>query len=318
MEDEALAWATRLDAGDLTPADLAVLDAWLAAAPAHAWRLAHYQQFYAQLHGTLPALAAAGALPSAEARPLRRRWLTAVATFAGVAALVTLAALLWLRQPRQLVTQPGQRQSITLADGSRTDLNASSRLAISLRDDRRVARLEQGEAVFHVAKDPQRPFWVETPAGSVRVTGTVFNVRLTSAHRLEVTVLEGSVAVQPVAASGLALPAPPTLGAGDQLLFDPATSAVHRLRPAAVEDVVAWREGKVVFAGTGLADAAERYAAYHGREISVAPVVAGLTLGGRYALDDLDQFLGSLAQVLPVRIIRQPDGRVDIVANRGP
>src|SRR5262249_21764622 len=57
-DDEALAWATRLDGGDLSPAELAVLDAWLATDPSHAWRLAACEQFYAQLHATLPAMAA--------------------------------------------------------------------------------------------------------------------------------------------------------------------------------------------------------------------------------------------------------------------
>ena len=37
--------------------------------------------------------------------------------------------------------------------------------------------LAAGEAFFQVAKDSARPFFVETAAGSVRVTGTQFNVR---------------------------------------------------------------------------------------------------------------------------------------------
>ena len=315
MEDEALAWATRFDAGDLTPAELALLDAWLAADPAHGWRLAHYQQFYAQLHGTLPAMAAAGALPSASSPVRARRWLGVAA---GLAAVLALAAVLWFRQPQQLATAPGQRQAVVLADGSRTDLNARTRLSVRLGRAQRTVRLEQGEAVFAVAKDPARPFFVETVAGTVRVTGTVFNVRLAPSAALEVTVLEGSVTVAPVDADGRELPAPPALAAGEQLIFDPATATVHRLRPAAIDDVVAWREGKVVFAGTLLADAVERFAAYHGREITVAAPAAALTLGGRYTLDDLDQFLASLAEALPVRVLRQPSGRINIVAVRAP
>ncbi len=61
MEDDAFEWATRLDGG-LTPEDRAELDAWLAQNPAHEWRLAHYRQFYANIHGSVPVLSAEGRL----------------------------------------------------------------------------------------------------------------------------------------------------------------------------------------------------------------------------------------------------------------
>ena len=85
-------------------------------------------------------------------------------------------------------------------------------------------------------------------------------------------------------------------------------------RPASVEDAVAWREGKVVFTGTPLRDALERFADYHGRTITVAPEAAELPLGGRYTLDDLDHFISSLEQALPVRVLKQGDGSLRVVA----
>lgn len=314
VDEEALAWATRLDGGNLTPAELAVLDAWLACDPARQWRLAHYQHFYAQLHGTLPALAAAGVLPAAEA-PARsvRRW-GRPAAWAAAAAAVALVAVLWVQRPREFSTETAQRQSVTLADGTRADLNARTRLTVDLRRDRRHVRLERGEAVFNVTKDPHRPFLVETAAGTVRVTGTVFDVRAAPSGTLAVTVLEGRVLVQPVDAGGREVDSPPALLAGDQLNFDPATRTVAITRPASVEDAVAWREGRVVFAGTPLREALERFADYHGRVITVAPEAAELPLGGRYTLDDFAHFTASLEQALPVRVLRQGDGSLRVVA----
>jgi transmembrane sensor len=314
LDDEAIAWATRLDGGNLSPAELATLDAWLARDSACRWRLAHYQQLFAQLHGTLPAMAAAGVLSLEEtpAAPVRRwgRLVVGVAMAAAVAA----GAILWIKRPQEVFTDTAQRQSITLADGTRTDLNARTRLTVDLRRDRRLIRLEQGEAVFTVTKDPARPFFVETAAGTVRVTGTVFDVRAAPSGSLAVTVLEGRVLVQPVDADGRPVDAPPALLAGDQLNFDPATGSVQIGRPASVEDVVAWREGKVVFAGTPLREALERFADYHGRSITVAPEAAGLPLGGRYTLDDLDHFIVSLELALPVRVLRRGDGSLRVVA----
>jgi transmembrane sensor len=316
MEDEALTWATRLDGGNLSPAEMATLNAWLASEPSHPWRLAHYQQFYAQIHGTVPALAAAGALasPEASARWRRGRWWSAVAAVAALA----IAAVAWQQWPQRIVTHPGQRQSVTLADGSRTDVNAQTRLSVTMKRDRRIVRLEQGEAVFTVTKDPARPFYVETAAGTVRVTGTVFDVRHSPAGALEVTVLEGAVAVQPRDAAGQDLPAPRSLVAGDQLVFNSATGSLNLSRPGSVEDLVAWREGKIVFSGTPLGEALERFASYHGRVIVVAPEVAGLPLGGRYTLDDFDQFIASLAQALPVHVFRNADGSFRVVAAHHP
>lgn len=309
-EDPALRWATRLDAGDLTGVETAELEAWLRTDPTHGWRLAHYRHFYAQLHGTLPALAAEGLLPHAPVRrPRRTGWLVA----ASMVALLVFGFAWWWQRPVEHFTPAGRRQTLVLADGTRADLNASSELSVRFMRDRRVVRLLRGEAAFQVSPDAKRPFFVETPTGTVQVTGTWFNVRLPSSDRMEVSVLEGRVEVQPVDQTGLRLPIPPTLTVGDQLHFNAATRELHRRRPAAIENVVAWREGKVVFQGMRLRDAVVYFAAYHGREITVTRDVAALELGGRYTLDDLDQFLDSLTQALPVQILRQSSGRIDVV-----
>ena len=319
IEDQALTWANRLDGGELPPEDRVALDAWLARDSAHEWRLAHYRQFYAQLHGTLPAMAAAGMIAAEESvAPVlaRRRWL---GWGAAAAVAFTAGTIFWLMRPQTIATVAAQRATVTLADGSRVELNARTRLAVTMRRDSRRVRLERGEAAFTVTHDPARPFFVETAAGTVRVTGTVFDVRAAPSGKLEVTVVEGRVAVRPVDADGHEFPAPRALAAGDQLVFDPATAVVDVTRPAAIDDAVAWREGRVVFAGAPLREALERFAAYHQRNLSAAPEVADLPLGGRYTLDDLDQFLRSLEQALPVKVWRQGDGSVRIVgAPRAP
>ena len=74
-------------------------------------------------------------------------------------------------------TDPGQRASITLTDGTVVELNSGSKLeypAAFSRKERRV-RIE-GEAMFDVAKDAGKPFFVETFAYDVKVLGTKFNV----------------------------------------------------------------------------------------------------------------------------------------------
>src|SRR5688572_32627171 len=96
-----------------------------------------------------------------------------------------------------------ERGSRTLADGTRVELNANTSLRFENTRTQRLVQLASGEAHFIVTKDESRPFIVQTPAGSVRVTGTTFNVRSDPARNtFEVTVVEGSVQVRTGATGG--------------------------------------------------------------------------------------------------------------------
>lgn len=69
-----------------------------------------------------------------------------------------------------------------------------------------------------------------------------------------------------------------------------------------------------MFLGAPLCEALARFAQYHVRAISAASEVACLVLGGRYTLNDVDLFLRLREQALPVRVWRQTDGSVRVVA----
>lgn len=309
-DDEAAAWATRLDGGPLPATAQASLDAWLAQDPAHAWRLGHYQRFYAELHGTMPTQPCAPrflARDGARTARHRRGWLGGLA--AGLAAAAVLG--FWLFRPLVVETTVAQRHAEMLADGSRVELNAQTKLLVSRRGSDRHVTLERGEALFSVRRDPAHPFVVSTPAGTVRVTGTVFNVRTGEDGSLEVTVLEGSVAVRPGTSAG---DDGRRLARGEQLTFEPAAGRLDVRRLASVDDVVAWRDGKLVFDDAPLGAALDRVARYHGRRVKLAPAAAALRLGGRYTLDDFEGFLASLEKTLPVRIERLADDTVQVSA----
>jgi transmembrane sensor len=315
-EEQASLWAARLDGSVLSATDRLALDQWLAGHPAHRELLAQFCQFSADLEQKLPALVAAGAL-DLPAAPIRRlRWLKWTAPLA-LATAAAVGFLVWQHaapvQSDNVATPVARRQSLTLADGTRIDLNAQTSVQIELTGSRRHVLLASGEAFFTVHKDPSRPFTVETPAGSVRVTGTRFNVRAETNSTLEVTVAEGSVQAHPAALGGLPS-APRSLTAGDQLSAGPGGVEVRRLSAAALDDTLAWRQGQVVFNGVPLRDALARFARYHGRGITVAPDAADKRVGGRYSLDDLDGFLGFIEEELAVRVTRELNGTVQVSA----
>jgi len=316
VEEQATLWAARLDGSTLTAGDRNALDAWLAASPLHRALLSSYCQFSADLEQVLPGLVAAGTveLPAA-AEPRRRlRWL-GWAAGATLAAAAAGAVLLWIGRPRtqeaDLATPIAQRQTFTLVDGSRVELNAQSSLAVEITTRERRVRLAAGEAFFSVQKDPRRPFIVETPFGSVQVTGTKFGVRAESPVTLEVTVVEGTVLARPADESGQP-GAPVTLAAGDQLTAGPDGVHVRALTAADLDDALAWRQGQIVFNDTPLSEALAAFARYHGKGLTATPDAAKLHIGGRYGLDDLDGFLTNLEDTQPVRVSRNLNGTVQV------
>ena len=317
-EEQASLWAARLDGSALSANQRLALDAWLAADPAHRALLSHYCQFSADLEQQMPLLAGIREL-SAEVQPSLAtarphpwsRWpMTASVALTAAAAV---ALVFWLARPasqfENLATPVAQRRALTLADGTRVELNARTSLQVDIDGSRRHVRLATGEAFFAVRKDPSRPFIVETPAGSVRVTGTQFNVRADSRTSLEVTVTEGSVQARPGDTGGQAA-TPVALSAGDQFNARDGVVSVQALSPVALDHALAWRQGQTVFASVLLHEALAQFARYHGRKITVTPEAASLRIGGRFNLGDLDGFLAALQELLPVKVTHLPDGSV--------
>ena len=314
IEKQAARWTARLETGPLTAGEQSELAGWLDANPDHRWLLSRYRELCALLRTQLPVLTDAGEadafIDGVAAR--HRRWRWAGRALAAAASLA-IAGLVWSMWPQNAGTGFGERRALALADGSRVELNAQTELVINLgRHERRVT-LGRGEAFFRVAHDPARPFFVATPGGAVRVTGTVFNVRSTAAGRAEVTVLEGAVRVQSAAAAGEAqVPIP--LGAGEQAVLGDARVAVRTLSPESAQNATAWRVGQAAFESEPLADALGRFAAYHVKPVTVAADAAALRVGGRYSLDDREGFLAAVEQALPVGVVHGADGSVRVVA----
>jgi transmembrane sensor len=321
IEEQASLWAARLDGGALTSSQRTELRAWLDADPARRLLLSAYCQFSADLEQQLPLLAGikdevAEITTAHKIAPLLPwlRWPTLAG--ASLIAAAALAVILWKGHPQDtfqnLATPIAQRQALTLADGTQVELNAQTVLAVELTARERRVRLAGGEVFFHVAKDSARPFFVETAAGSVRVTGTQFNVRTAPAGQLEVTVVEGAVQVRPGDQADVR-----ALHAGEQLVRAGGRVTVHTLAAADVNRALAWRAGQVIFNGTPLREALTAFARYHGRTLTASDAAAMQRVSARYSLDDLDGFLAELEAAMPLRVTHESDGsiRVDAVRN---
>ena len=315
-DEQAALWAARLDGSELSAADRRELATWLDSSPSHRALLSNYCQFSADLEQQLPLLEgikeqSADARKTPETATLNPwlRWPKLAGVILTAAAAVAL--VLWPARPREqtanIATSVAHRQTLTLADGTKVELNAQTGILVEISRTERHVRLASGEAFFSVSKDASRPFIIETPAGSVRVTGTQFDVRTETASALEVTVLEGTVQVRPGDTG-----APRSLTRGNVLSSGPDGVEVRTLSASELNDALAWREGQIVFQGTPLHEALARFARYHGRGITATPEVANLRIGSRYSLDDLEGFLSNIEEILPVKVTRDLNGTMQV------
>lgn len=240
---------------------------------------------------------------------------------AAVLGLAVLAgALLWadpVLQQRTLATSTGERRSWELPDGSAVQLNSGTQVQVALRLRSRQLLLERGEAAFEVAHAPwhgllpqlRRPFTVRAGAVEVEDIGTVFNVRR-DGEGAQVTVLEGRVRVR--SDGGVAAQ---DLRAGESLWVRPgAAPAAPRWVDAGA--ATAWRAGHLLLDDTPLAEAVARMQPHHAGAIVLTDArVGALRISGHFDLDRIDQLLGLLPRLAPVRVQRREDGSVLISAS---
>ena len=140
-----------------------------------------------------------------------------------------------------LIVPKGGEYSLELPDGTVVWVNSESSLRFpeKFTSNRREVFLE-GEAYFEVKKDANRPFYVHTEVGKVRVLGTAFNVCAYSNDRFwQTTLVEGSVMINQEEKEVLLKP-------NEQYQIDVRTGKAG-LREVLPELYTSWRAGKFYF-----------------------------------------------------------------------
>lgn len=313
--EAASQWSARLHSGRFTPADQQALEDWLQADPEHEREFQAAEQVTA-LAGTLDKdLVQAlygGALPL---RPdLRRRKLLrgagALATVAGTAGLT---GLLLRPQPVYAVsldTRIGERRQVALPDGSSLELNTGTQAELRFYDHSRRVELRQGEILFSIQHDAERPFIVKAGSTEIRVTGTRFTVRRDAEHT-QVLVDSGSVEVS----SGpwwnrhvRYLPA----GAG---AYNSAQEGLTLLPNIDFATATAWRQGRLIVRDAPLSQVIAEINRYHEQPIRFAQAQTGnLRVTASFLLDEPQALLQALQQIAPLRANVQTDGSVLLIS----
>lgn len=301
----AIAWIARRDAG-LTPAEEQELQRWLDADPAHGAALARYGSVWAAMDRPRRSGAACRVMTAVQLHTTRRQRSArrAVVLAGGIAAVLLVGLFLRDRSARPETSTTAVANATVilprrevLPDGSTLELKDGTEVAVGFTSTLRRVSLLRGEAHFEVAKDPQRPFVVTAGRLEIRAVGTAFAVEL-AAEQVQVLVTEGRVAVhRPAAdAQNSEATASDIVDAGNRLVVETApTSAVQPAVAVSTEEVsrlLAWREARLEFTGTPLADAVAMLNQRNAIQLIVADeTIARIRVSGLFRARNVDDFV---------------------------
>ena len=286
---EASGWYFRLQAEDVTAAEMDAFAAWLGQGQAQddAW-----QEVQAMLGGLRePARVVRRAEQAAWRKPARR-WACAAAVLLAIG--LTVQNTPWLDRLRaDYATGTGESRSIELADGSHLQLNTDSAVQIRMSAGERHIRLLRGEGFFEVTKDPARPFVVASGDGWVKVVGTQFSVARRDAQT-RVQVAQGKVQVS--AGNGAAVYLEPGRAVeyqGQQL------AQVHGFDPASG---FAWRQRQLVFRQQPLSEVVSELNRYWpGTTLVLGDALRNRVVSGVFEIDKPEAVIKALEYTLNLR-----------------
>ena len=315
VHDEPIDWdAVARYLTDESPAEEAArLRHWLEARPARAEMVAALDRSVSRLALEPPAdLDVEGALRRVRARlddadviPLPTRvpaparpapwWRSAPLRAAAVVAVLLGGGLLAreLRPvateqavavaPRTYSTAFGERESVTLADGSVVLLGPGSELTVAAGYGEGIRAVElRGEALFEVVHDETRPFSVRAGGAEIRDLGTTFVVNTDPGDGVRVAVTAGSVSLAP---AGAPASAGTLLRPGDRALLEGGRAVVEH--PAALESDLAWTRGRLVFEEAPLSEVAVELWRWYGTTLRVeSPSLRGRELTASFEDDE--------------------------------
>ena len=297
---EASAWLARLQGPGRTEAAEAAFKIWLADDVSHARAFARVTETWDILPGAARLLP--GSVAPRAQRPRQRLWLIAAACFACL-LLAGTGAWHFLRDTTYR-TAIGEQRAITLNDGTSITLNTDTELTVSYRQSERLVHLAHGEAIFEVAKNPQRPFIVQAGDQQVRALGTLFDVRNDPSNRA-VFLVKGSVEVsshQDVPSQVQLAPAL-VLSPGERVTID--SHGARMVDHPNLAAMMAWRQGQLMFDNVTLSEAIAELDRYGGSHVELGdPALASLRVSGVFSVRNPGEFSSTIAQLHGLKVVQ--------------
>lgn len=300
--EQATYWFLKLRETNVSAEEIQAALDWQEASPENRAAFERVETYWRAWPGVLPADAA---LEASEAPPPRKN--VTRRTFAAAAAVAAAALLAWLAPNWHLLkesheygeytTAIGEHRTVQLEDASQIVLGGATDLRSTFTAQTRRVELRDGEALFQVTRNPQRPFVVDMPNGSVRVLGTKFNIHH-GPDGTSITVLDGIVRVDARSGANNV-----QLLAGAQVVLsnDGRLGTIVQADP---RQVVAWNNGRLVFVDRSLRSVIADLNRYSTKPITLeASSTADMLVTGAVKLDEIKPWLDGLNWVAGLRLV---------------
>ncbi|WP_308845447.1 FecR family protein, partial [Oxalicibacterium faecigallinarum] len=272
-------WSVVFSSNEVTAEERANFENWLSADSRHAAAWANVSRIFSNVQ-SLNATAADKALRSKPVSSSRRKVLFGIGLVAGTGILSYTASKSsqWQVISADYRTATGERQAMSLPDGTQIVINTASAVNVEFSPlERRIVVL-RGEILVTTASDnasTSRPFIVETDAGDIRAIGTRFSVRKFEdviEDDVSVHVFEGAVEVGPRNSGSKAL-----VHAGQQIKF--SRDGTNQLQ--STDDIAAaWSDGKLIAERMRLADFLSELSRYRPGIVRCNHEVADILVSG--------------------------------------
>lgn len=208
----------------------------------------------------------------------------------------------------------GSVAEMLLPDGSVIFLNADSRIKYSVdgKDGIREVFLE-GEAWFDVAKNPEKPFIVQTPFYNVNVTGTQFNVKAYSQDQfVTATLEEGEIVIS--SSGNFKMQEEVVLKPGEQISFD-KTLKTLTVKNVNTKWFTSWKDNRLILVNMDLGEFVVILERKYGVDIEVKSAeILDLHVDCTIKNESIIEILDILKKTLPIsyEIVGQ---KIEITSN---
>ncbi|RBQ31174.1 siderophore-interacting protein [Arcobacter sp. FW59] len=207
---------------------------------------------------------------------------------------------------QNLVSVDEKILNVSLPDSSMIDLDKNSQIKISYYDTKRVITLEDGNAMFSVSKDENRPFLIKTKDTLIEVLGTKFEV-INYDDNTIINVLEGVVQVSYIS-NFFTTQTLAKLKKSQSLTLNNHEKRFTQ-NEVNIKEIASWKNDEIYFNKTSLKDASLMFGRYSNNKMLFDDEKsANLKISGKFSTLHYDNFLKSIQMIYPVKI--KKDGNI--------
>lgn len=212
----------------------------------------------------------------------------------------------------QTISTPnGVRSQIQLPDGTTVWLNSGSKLTYPsiFSANERTVQLA-GEAYFEIAKNEQKPFYVDLGKVGIAVTGTTFNVaHYSDEKQTEVVLTSGKVKL--VEQEGNKRLDIAEMKPGEKAVYEESSRKITLVQTD-TEKYTSWINGYLIFRDDVMTEVVKKLSRQFNVDIEIAdPEIAQYVYTATFKDETLEQILFLLQKTSPISYTIQPAKQLD-------